>query len=261
MPNDTHVPNHQDRENSKRLEVLAALSSSPEESSNSTINPGPVAPSITGSSTRPDTPEHSLTFNSFGRGLSPVLANANQPALSDHVGNSNFSYPTNNDPGAQRATLRDRFFGSGNAHQEEDIEMISTFGPNNREILEVPLFDDSSTLAKKQNSIAVREVSATETLSQYGSWVSRETEANPTLRARAAAVFSVVRDFVLRIEKPLPSAGCRTIPVELVNNRPLLVDARTHKPYCDNLITSSIYNVYNFLPRQLVAQFSKLANL
>jgi hypothetical protein len=176
------------------------------------------------------------------------------------VGNSNFSYPTNNDTGAQRVTLRDRFFGSVNARQEENIEMTSTFGPNNIDIREVPLFDDSPTFAKKQN-VVVRKVSATETLSQYGSWVSRETPANPSMKARAAAAFSVVRDFVLRIDKPLPSAGGRTIPVELVNDRPLLIDARTHKPYCDNLITSSIYNIYNFLPRQLVAQFSKLANL
>ena len=39
-----------------------------------------------------------------------------------------------------------------------------------------------------------------------------------------------------------------------------LIDERTNKPYCDNSITSSRYTVYSFLPKQLYAQFSRLAN-
>lgn len=38
------------------------------------------------------------------------------------------------------------------------------------------------------------------------------------------------------------------------------IDERHSQPYCDNSITSSKYTVYTFLPKQLRAQFSKLAN-
>ncbi|KAG7193154.1 uncharacterized protein KQ657_000908 [Scheffersomyces spartinae] len=38
------------------------------------------------------------------------------------------------------------------------------------------------------------------------------------------------------------------------------IDERTDQPYCNNLITSSKYTVYDFLPKQLKAQFSKIAN-
>ena len=38
------------------------------------------------------------------------------------------------------------------------------------------------------------------------------------------------------------------------------IDERTNDPYINNLITSSKYTVYSFLPKQLRAQFSKIAN-
>lgn len=40
----------------------------------------------------------------------------------------------------------------------------------------------------------------------------------------------------------------------------LLIDERVGAPYCDNQITSSRYSVISFFPKQLYAQFSKLAN-
>ncbi|KAI5965575.1 DNF3 [Candida pseudojiufengensis] len=38
------------------------------------------------------------------------------------------------------------------------------------------------------------------------------------------------------------------------------IDERTNLPYINNLITSSKYTIYSFLPKQLRAQFSKVAN-
>ena len=38
------------------------------------------------------------------------------------------------------------------------------------------------------------------------------------------------------------------------------IDERTGKPYISNTITSSRYNIYNFLPRQLIFQFSRVSN-
>lgn len=39
-----------------------------------------------------------------------------------------------------------------------------------------------------------------------------------------------------------------------------LIDERTSNPYVSNLVTSSKYTIYTFLPKQLRAQFSKIAN-
>lgn len=70
----------------------------------------------------------------------------------------------------------------------------------------------------------------------------------------------------------LPSVGGRQIPITMnksntdfpivknKHNETLLIDERTNMPYVNNLITSSRYTFISFLPRQLFAQFSKLAN-
>ncbi|TID29794.1 hypothetical protein CANINC_001609 [Pichia inconspicua] len=70
----------------------------------------------------------------------------------------------------------------------------------------------------------------------------------------------------------LESVGGRRVPISIevsktelpfIKNKKgtsLLLDERNNKVYMDNLITSSRYTLISFLPRQLYAQFSKLAN-
>jgi hypothetical protein len=54
----------------------------------------------------------------------------------------------------------------------------------------------------------------------------------------------------------------REIPIDIPERGKVhLIDERTGREYVDNLITSSRYTIYSFLPRQLWAQFSKIANL
>ncbi|KAL2269001.1 hypothetical protein VTJ83DRAFT_3847 [Remersonia thermophila] len=63
-------------------------------------------------------------------------------------------------------------------------------------------------------------------------------------------------------QKPLPpSQDGRHIPLKpgLVRRKPLK-DERTGHPYVSNFIRSSRYTLWNFLPKQLFFQFSKLAN-
>lgn len=55
-----------------------------------------------------------------------------------------------------------------------------------------------------------------------------------------------------------PADG-RRIPLQLGSDQ-LLVDNRTGQPYMSNRIRTSRYTVWNFLPRQLLYQFSRLAN-
>ena len=72
--------------------------------------------------------------------------------------------------------------------------------------------------------------------------------------------FRLMRKFILRINEIPPSQDGRHIALD-VSGKKVLIDERTGKPYISNSICSTRYTLWNFLPRQLVAQFSKLANL
>jgi phospholipid-translocating ATPase len=67
------------------------------------------------------------------------------------------------------------------------------------------------------------------------------------------------RKFVLRIKDVPPSKDGRHIYVD-ASRVERLIDERTNEPYTSNWIRSTRYSAWNFVPRQLVAQFSKLAN-
>lgn len=61
-------------------------------------------------------------------------------------------------------------------------------------------------------------------------------------------------------KRPAPSnRNGRKIPIQAGRTQPL-EDERRHKPYISNAIKTSKYNVLDFLPRQLLYQFSRLAN-
>ncbi|KAH6642216.1 hypothetical protein C7974DRAFT_385054 [Boeremia exigua] len=67
------------------------------------------------------------------------------------------------------------------------------------------------------------------------------------------------RKFILRQHDILPSKDGRHILLDPSRKEPL-IDERTSQPYVQNWIRSTRYSAWNFVPRQLVAQFSKLAN-
>ncbi|KAH8878599.1 phospholipid-translocating P-type ATPase [Thozetella sp. PMI_491] len=113
-------------------------------------------------------------------------------------------------------------------------------------------------------------VETREALAQSRDWVARQRKkqadwaAGPIgrIRSKTAALYeSYIIRGLLR-QKPLaPSVDGRHIPLEpgLVRRAPLK-DGRTGKPYRSNFIRSSRYTVWDFLPKQLFFQFSKLAN-
>ncbi|SCU97025.1 LAFA_0G09362g1_1 [Lachancea sp. 'fantastica'] len=78
-------------------------------------------------------------------------------------------------------------------------------------------------------------------------------------------------DWVLRRNRNQHTKAGRLIPVSLDHSDAVfheftgdygdkLIDERSQRPYRNNIITSSRYTIYTFLPRQLYAQFSRLAN-
>ncbi|KAL6948829.1 hypothetical protein ACO0QE_001303 [Hanseniaspora vineae] len=93
-------------------------------------------------------------------------------------------------------------------------------------------------------------------------------------REKVTYFFSDLKTKVLNRSSLPPTANGRHIPLSLDkesivyqdfhfdSEKTLLMDERKKfkKPYCDNVVTSSRYNIYTFFPRQLYAQFSKLAN-
>lgn len=95
-------------------------------------------------------------------------------------------------------------------------------------------------------------------LPRYEVW-ARSRAARESLRSRADATYERVRKTVLRIQNIPPSKDGRHITLDPALKKPL-IDERTGRLYVDNAIYSSKYTAWNFLPRQLFAQFSKLAN-
>ncbi|KAH8722454.1 hypothetical protein GQ44DRAFT_622463 [Phaeosphaeriaceae sp. PMI808] len=97
-------------------------------------------------------------------------------------------------------------------------------------------------------------------LPNYDAWLNSKApgkRANAVKKAREIA--EQVRKFVLRVKDIPPSKDGRHIHVDAARTE-RLIDERTTQPYPSNWIRSTRYSAWNFIPRQLVAQFSKLAN-
>ncbi|KAJ4251973.1 drs2 neo1 protein [Fusarium torreyae] len=90
--------------------------------------------------------------------------------------------------------------------------------------------------------------------------------AKPTWKDRTYKQLSefhqkVIVEMILR-KKPLePLPDGRHIPLNPVErNANGLIDERAGKPYISNFIRSSRYTIWDFIPKQLIFQFSKLGN-
>lgn len=99
---------------------------------------------------------------------------------------------------------------------------------------------------------------AMESLPNYTLWNKKRSQS---LGTRANELYQKLLKIVLRINDILPSKDGRHIPLVHVGQKEQLIDERTGRCYVNNTIRSSRYTLWNFLPRQLFAQFSKLANL
>lgn len=95
-------------------------------------------------------------------------------------------------------------------------------------------------------------------LPHYETWINSKA-SDTGLLSRLRVAKERVRKKILRIQEIPPSKDGRHIDVD-PNRREFLMDGRTDRRYIKNTITSRRYTFYNFLPRQLFAQFSKLAN-
>ena len=95
-------------------------------------------------------------------------------------------------------------------------------------------------------------------LPNYQSWLQRRATRYAGWR-RVKTAFTRARKFVLRINEVPPSKDGRHIVLDS-SRKTALTDDRTGRAFVPNTIRSSRYSIWNFLPRQLWAQFSKIAN-
>ncbi|KAL6709173.1 drs2 neo1 protein [Coniothyrium glycines] len=97
-------------------------------------------------------------------------------------------------------------------------------------------------------------------LPNYDSWLQKKKPyKKSTTIKRMQDLVEQTRKFVFRIKDVPPSKDGRHIVLDAARGAPL-IDERTNQPYTSNWIRSTRYSAWNFIPRQLVAQFSKLAN-
>lgn len=113
----------------------------------------------------------------------------------------------------------------------------------------------AATQKNKDEKAALKGISA---LPHYESWVNAK-QRRQTFMKGVKENAEKVRKFVLRIQDIPPSKDGRHLDLD-ASRKKVLIDERIGKPYVPNTIRSSRYNAWNFLPRQLIAQFSKLAN-
>ena len=100
---------------------------------------------------------------------------------------------------------------------------------------------------------------APSSLPNYERWLVANKIARIGYLARLKAVKERIRKKILRIQEKPPSKDGRHILLSAAHKKPL-IDHRTGREHIDNTILSTRYSLYNFVPRQLFAQFSKLAN-
>lgn len=130
------------------------------------------------------------------------------------------------------------------------------------------------TLATHESLLDVNDVNS-EYSSRYETKGLGESTRIQKLKAKKKEKLAVLKRLFLLLtgRRPEPeSVGGRRIPISIEVSKtdlpftknkkgiPFLIDERNNQPYMNNLITSSRYTLVSFLPRQLYAQFSKLAN-
>ena len=103
-----------------------------------------------------------------------------------------------------------------------------------------------------------RKTFGTRSLPNYAAWARRQSKKSSTL-GKVVALLGQFSDKAFGQAHIPPSRDGRHIEVD-ASRKHQLIDERTGHEYIGNTIRSSRYTLWNFLPRQLFFQFSKLAN-
>lgn len=133
--------------------------------------------------------------------------------------------------------------------QEDSIKKDSKIS-----VLSVP--DDIDLTSSARPSSKLDE--GTSSLPHYEAWLKRKRAHGGFVSGMKALGMNFYKA-ILRIQDTAPSRDGRHVPLcRKWKDEP--IDEHTGRVYVDNTIRSSRYTLWNFLPQQLFAQFSKLAN-
>ncbi|OBA19315.1 phospholipid-translocating P-type ATPase [Metschnikowia bicuspidata var. bicuspidata NRRL YB-4993] len=137
-----------------------------------------------------------------------------------------------------------------------------------------PLYTVSHLNVSRSTTRLTSSSSANSSFDEIDTPRSRRFLARRRARASYLALMSRIKQKILGESELGKSDSGRVIPLcaakeranEIFNdqfynaNQGGYIDERTTETYCSNMITSLRYTLYSFLPKQLKAQFSKLAN-
>ncbi|CAJ0863299.1 14311_t:CDS:2 [Entrophospora sp. SA101] len=115
----------------------------------------------------------------------------------------------------------------------------------------------SSNQLKRSNTIGTLINMKKNTLSHKK---SLSHHINSSLSRRSDSIHQAAQRFSTMILGTNMDEENRLIVIDPDSKNPL-IDPRTKKPFITNFITTSRYNICTFLPKQLYAQFSKVANI
>lgn len=152
---------------------------------------------------------------------------------------------------------------STQAGLERHVSRVMTGKKNMDTVVEISPVNDSDPYDVRDDAYKSPEPGKSGTgitaLPNYENWIRKRAVHNATWR-RMKEHYQRARKLILRINDIPPSENGRHLDLD-PSRKTALLDERTGKEYLANTIRSSRYTAYNFLPRQLFAQFSKLANL
>lgn len=94
-------------------------------------------------------------------------------------------------------------------------------------------------------------------LPHYNTWTKKGRQSRT--KSIIENIFTKVKKKILRIREVEASKNGRHLDLDF-SGMSNLIDERTGTTYVSNVICSSRYTIWNFLPRQLLFQFGKLAN-
>ncbi|KAI9840762.1 MAG: hypothetical protein M1837_001336 [Sclerophora amabilis] len=234
---------------------------------------------------RPGTPKLSVDTavdrsgaSAIGGSVPSSSSSAASPTSAAHTFKSNNSSPTSPKSRNRGASLRRTLFHR-NIHDQGNGEgtplELGSVGPSRPPEAQQSVAVDHQTRKKSgETTITIspaNRIGSTQSadqkpkrshgvspLAHYEGWASRHGRGSGLLY-KPRALYRAIRRRVLRINEIPPSKSGRHLDLDPFRTK-TSIDERTGRDYVSNTIRSSRYSAWNFLPRQLFAQFSKLAN-
>jgi phospholipid-translocating ATPase len=197
-----------------------------------------------------------------------VTLNSAESPISPPSATSPLSRARNRGYSLRRTLFSKSITSPSEGNGDQIIEMVPSQSAHSSDRIEekehvedtiLPTTSEESEFQDDADSVVYSDSAPLKYIASFTARRRYASAASATAFARLSAFAETVRKTILRIPDIPPTKDGRHIDLD-VNRTETPIDERTGKPYIDNSIRSSRYSLWSFFPRQLVAQFSKLAN-